>query len=168
MLLYIVVQYACMGRARKSERRKHDVQCILFTIVFQVSKLSKPRTMISRSTMTMFLSSAVLLLTLLLQGSIAHEFRVQSKIHPKNEVWQSGSALLEVRGGSDYYRSDSPRDKGRYGGDDRYNDGGEGGGDKPSGSYYGDDRYGDDRYGKRDYDDREYKDSEKVSFSPVE
>lgn len=107
--------------------------------------------------MTRVLSSTILVL--LLQGSIAHEYRVQSSVvanrrkqlprkpsllrSPPSSVL---SPLLQVRGGSDYYDRSNDASHGRY--DDRR---------------YEDRRYDssppsdndDDRYNERDdYDDR--------------
>lgn len=116
-------------------------------------------------------SSSFLLLTLLLERSIAHEFRLKSKALSRNKCFvrsalnndesQFSSLAFHVRGGSDYYRGDIPEKKGRYvdpyGRDDQYSSDRYGGGDDPARSFRDDDRYGD------NYDDRDYRDSEKVS-----
>ena len=107
-------------------------------------------------------SFLLLLLTLLLQGSISYELRIESRIPSKNAVFRRSAvvdndSLLvalagDLRGGSDYYRADNP--EGQDGYDDRYSseryDG-----DGPARPY-------ENRYREQDYDDREYRDSEKV------
>jgi hypothetical protein len=122
--------------------------------------------------MTPFLSFTTLLLALTLQwcGSIAHEYRITSKVvlpAQQADAWKkqladhSGPAsLLLLRGGSDYYNNDynqDPQDSYRKGrddkgyGDDRYS--------SDSQRYYDDKQQGGsyydaDRYQERDYDDR--------------
>ena len=110
----------------------------------------------------MIRSSSLLLLTLLLQGSISYELRIESRIPSKNQVFRSSAVIDndslslalagDLRGGSDYYRADNPNGQDGY--DDRYS----------SEHYDGDDpaRPYDDRYREHDYDDRDYKDPEKV------
>ena len=111
------------------------------------------------------------MIILLLERSIAHEFRVYSKALSRNNGFQSSalenddhqfslSAFL-VRGGSDYYRGDVPEEKDLYddpyGRDNRYSSDQYGGDDRAK-SYQDDDRYG-------DFDDRDYRDSDKVSLA---
>ena len=123
-------------------------------------------------------SSTILLLILLLERSIAHEFTVRSKALSRNSCFlrsalknddgRFSSSALHVRGGSDYYRGSTPEKKDIYGdpyGRDDKNSSDRYSGDDSSRVYRDDDRHGDD-YDDRDYrdsDDRDYRDSDKVS-----
>jgi hypothetical protein len=126
--------------------------------------------------MTPFLSSTTLLLALTLQwrGSIAHEYRIASKVllptqQQQVDAWKQlpptssdgpAALLLLLRGGSDYYNRDynnDPQDSYRKddGDDKRYDDRYS----SDSQRYYDDKQqggsyYDDDRYQERDYDDR--------------